>query len=190
MKGQQQDPIFTSQAAYRAALKALIAFIQFRFKTLATDAVEDIACTALAYTYTYAQLNVPVLAFAKMVAARRAADEVRREAVKKRYLALAQPNDFFYPNTEGVCVLDDAEMSIVEAIIGRANKLSPDCQKLFWSDVNADIEEFTDDKKAELLGLKASGLRKRRCDNKRAILQHIQQTPQYLTVSYRWQQRA
>lgn len=188
MKGQQQDPTFTTQAAYRAALKALIAFIQFRFKNLSTDATEDIACIALAETYQYGNLNTSVLAFAKVVAARRASDEVRREIVKKRHLILTRPDDFFYPNTEGV--LDDAEIAIVEAIISRAKKLSPDCQKLFWADIDPDIEDFTDDKKAVFLGLKASGLRKRRCDNKRAILQHIQHTSQYLAVSYRWQNRA
>ena len=188
MKEQQQDPIFTTQAAYRAAFTALMTFIKCRFKTLATDAVEDIACTALTYTYTYEQLNVPVLAFAKIVATRRALDEVRREEVKKRHSTLMQPDVFFHPNTEGV--LDDAETAIVEAIICRAKQLSPDCQKLFWADVSSDIEDFTDEKKAQCLYLKASGIRKRRCDNKQAILRHIRQAPQYLTVSYRWQQRA
>jgi hypothetical protein len=188
MKVQQQDPIFTNQAAYCAALKALIAFIQFRFKALPSDVIEDIACIALLQTYNYDNLNIPVLGFAKVVAMRRASDEMQREAVKKRHLSLMRSDDFFYPNTEGV--LDDAETAVVAAIICRAKKLSHDCQKLFWADVNADYECFTDNEKAAVLGLKASGIRKRRCDNKQAILRYIKYTPQYLTVSYRWRQRA
>ncbi len=187
MKGQQQDPIFTTQAAYSAAFKALIAFIQFRFKSLSTDVAEDIACVALTCTYHYDNLNTSVLAFAKIVAARRAFDEVRREAIKKRHWSLVRTDAFFYPDAE---VLDDVEMTIVEAIVCRAKKMSPDCQKLFWADVNSDIEDFTDNEKAKFLNLNASGIRKRRADNKRVILRHIQQTPQYLAVSYRWQQRA
>jgi hypothetical protein len=188
MKIQQQDPIFTNQAAYAAALKALIGFIQFRFKALSRDVIEDIACIALLKTYNYDNLNIPVLAFAKVVAMRRASDEMRREAVRKRHLSLMHSDDFFYLNTEGV--LDDCETIVVESIICRAKKLSLDAQKLFWADVNADYEYFTDNEKAAVLGLKASGIRKRRCDSKKAIIRDIKHTPQYLTVSYRWRQRA
>jgi hypothetical protein len=189
MRPQQQDPIFTDTAAYHAALKTLITYIKFRFKTLSSDAIQDIAINALTEAYYYERLTISVLSFSRKIGLRRALDLTERESVKQRYLSRINQDTFFYPDTEGV--LDDDERFIVRAIQENVKKRSKDSQNLFWADLDPKFEDFTDDQKAEVLDLKASAaIRKRRCDTKKAIIRNIEDTPQYLSVSYRWRQRA
>jgi hypothetical protein len=184
---QQQDPIYNNQAAYTAALKALVTFTKFRFKSLPSDIIEDIAADALIKTYYYQNLTTSVLSFAKGVAFRRAIDFEAHESVKKRY-QINIDQSVFLLNTEGV--LEDDETELLEKIKYCVGKRSPENQKLFWADLDSETQGFTDAQKAEILNLKPLGVRKRRCDIKKAIIKSISNTPQYLTVSYRWRQRA
>jgi DNA-directed RNA polymerase specialized sigma24 family protein len=188
MMSEPNNSIFTNQAAFDAALKAIKVYIKSRFNTLSSDTIDDISITALSDAYRYQTLTIPALAFAKLVARRRATDETRREAIRQKFLLCVNFDAFYCQNTEGS--LDDDETALVAESIACVKQLSAAKKSLFQADFfNNDMTEMSDDEKAEALGgLKA--IRKMRFDTKAVIVKKLRENPAYMTVAYRYCQRA
>lgn len=197
MEKKSQNP-FANQATLNAAKKIIIAYIQYRFKGLTIDLIEDIAIMALTYTLNYQEaktLKIPIMAFCKMVAFAKAIDEDRKiQSLRRRGISFVD-ECYAYDissTTEGLS--DEAQERIDQIVKIAKQQLSTNSQKLFEADYfDEGMEDLTDAELAKALDLTSGrAVSKRRSETKALIIRRLKSPQQSLRVSYRrtFEQRA
>lgn len=184
------DFIFTNYETFQAALKAVSVFIRYRFQSISARDIEEIASDALLTAYQYqasGRLTIPVIAFAKSNAFRRAIDLTRKQATRHRQGFSFVDADFAreMPSyTEGSYFeSNDADTAACLAAITRfVLTLPEEAALLFDADSDSVLSKMKDRELANYLGFKVnteSATKKKRFDTKNKAIRVLEATPQY-----------
>ena len=192
MEEQFNNPL-VNYAAYQVAFKEVINFLKRSFPKLETTGLEDAASIAFVTTnkrYEANALTIPFMSYCKMVAWRRAADEVSRLSNFNGWISIFVHEPIIDRYEE----MDDDDLFILEKI--KAYKIkNHERARLFKADLDEAFEHFNDEEKAielNFLATTALATRQKRFRTKREIIRSIEGTPQYqrLRVIYNRRQAA
>jgi hypothetical protein len=188
-KENQNELIFTNDAAFRIAKRQVIASVQYRFQRFSKDELDVLASDSLLATWKCMQENrlvVPPLAFAVKAAYKRACSAVNKQtALTKKGISFVDESFAceLPKNDEQWGDNQDDVNALVKKVVEFMKTQSPEKQRLFDADYcDCLMNELTDKKKAQALDFKcqtAGSVRKKRCDTKDATIRHLETLPAF-----------
>ena len=186
----QSNP-FSTFEAFQTAQKHVIGYICHRFPSLSIFQVEDLVAEAFVVAHTFEEaekLTLPIIAFAKKIARNKAIDKIRHQnSLYQRGISFVGEACALQlcAYTEGG-ILGDADDELMQFLIHETTafikKQNAEMQQVFEAYGDSQLSQMTDVELAKHFNFKrqtGTAVRKKRCDLKRKLKEHLTGTPQY-----------
>lgn len=182
--------LFTSYDAFRMAQAEVIRLIRKQFSNLPIEEIEEFVSESFLIAHRFQQtgrLAIPLIAFVKVIARRKATDVTRQQASLRRQGIVFVDTDFVRAipvYTEGGIEkeYDDDSQFLIEAATRLINKQSIEMQQVFEAANDSVLSELTDIQLAQHFNFKtqtSASVRKKRFDLNTKLKHHLSVTPQY-----------